>query len=131
MTNLGQGLAADRFLNCESGSAFSLSDTADDVADRKAILKAVIRHQAIPAIAAVHALMPKSERQITSLNAVVAKARAVSKNLNIIIFAGSTVLANPPASAQISGIDLIATDATAALQELRRLLGLAAPNPSP
>ena len=72
-----------------------------------------------------------SDLQISSLAAVVAMTKAVSKNKNIIIFAGGALLANSPASAQISGVDLIATDATAALQELRRLLGLAAPNPSP
>ena len=72
-----------------------------------------------------------SDLQLSSLTAVVAATRAASKNKNIIIFAGGPLLANSPASAQISGVDLIATDATAALQELRRLLRLAAPNPSP
>ena len=57
--------------------------------------------------------------------------KAASKNKTIIIFAGGALLTNSPASAQTSGFDLIATDATAALQALRRLLGLAAPNPSP
>ena len=72
-----------------------------------------------------------SDLQISSLSAVAAATKAVSKNKNIIIFAGGALLANSPASLQISGVDLVASDATAALQELRRLLRLAAPHPSP